>query len=187
MTTPERAVFLFDGPNFYKNLKKANLSKGHLDFWAFARNLSGPRTLLDVMFFTSPTDSAHDAENYAKLQKFFAAVQQSGVILRLGKLVHRKNKCPICKKDFSFKTEKSVDVQIAIEIVLGAAEDRWDVLYLASCDSDLIPAIEYVRSKGKKVFLMLPDGAPCYSVGNACDSTIRITQGTLDAAQASFN
>lgn len=187
MAIPERAVFLFDGPNFYKNLKQANLSKGHLDFLAFARNLCGPRKLSDVIFFTSPTDSVHDAENYVKQQKFFAAIQQSGVILRLGKLVHRKNKCPLCNKEFSFKTEKSVDVQIAIEIVLGAVEDKWDVLYLASCDSDLIPAINYARSKDKKVFLLLPDGARCHGVGNACNTTIRITQDTLDAAQASFS
>lgn len=182
----ERAFFFFDGPNFYKNIRNCALEKGHLDFMALAKKLAGPRTLLGVRYFTSPTDSVTDRVNYSEQQRFFANIQNSGVELCLGKLVSRKMHCHLCSKTFFYKTEKSVDVQLAMSLALGAVEDKWDVAYLASCDSDLIPAIEYVRSKGKKVFLLLPDGAKCFSVGNACSCTIKITQDTLNAAQASF-
>ena len=60
-----RAVFLIDGPNFYKNLRRCGLERGHLDFTRLAENLSGPRTVAGVVFFTSPTDRESDAENYA--------------------------------------------------------------------------------------------------------------------------
>ena len=74
-----RAVFLIDGPNFYKNLRRCGLERGHLDFTRLAENLSGPRTVAGVVFFTSPTDRESDAENYANQQRFFAALQKSGV------------------------------------------------------------------------------------------------------------
>ena len=179
-----RAVFLIDGPNFYKNLRRCGLERGHLDFTRLAENLSGPRTVAGVVFFTSPTDRESDAENYANQQRFFAALQKSGVDLRLGKLVVRNKVCPLCDQSFKFKTEKSVDVQLALEIALGAAGDKWDTAYVATCDSDIIPAIDFARSQGKKVFLLLPDGANCYSVGRACDASIKITQQTINERQA---
>lgn len=180
----DRAAFLFDGPNFYKNLKYSGIDRGHLDFMRLAQRLAGPREIVSVVFFTSPTDQLSDAENYANQQRFFAALQKSGVDLRLGKLVMRSKQCPLCEQFFRFKTEKSVDVQLALEIALGAADDRWDTAYIATCDSDIIPAIDFARSKGKKVFLMLPCNARCHSVGTACNTSIKITQQIVDESQA---
>lgn len=179
----ERAIFLFDGPNFYKNLKNSGINRGHLHLFKLSKNFAGPREVQEVIYFTSPTDSIHDTQNYANQQRFFAALQASGVTLRLGNLVHRSIQCPSCNSQHTYKTEKSVDVQLAIELVLGCAEDRWDVVYLVTCDSDLIPAIQYVKSKGKKVFLLLPQGSRCHNVGNECDTTIPITQNHIDNAQ----
>lgn len=184
MPTPERAIFLFDGPNFYKNLKHCGLEKGHLSLYKLAQNLAGPRSIVEVIYFTSPTDSETDSENYVAQQRFFAALQSSGVTLKLGKLVKRSTICPECRHRHFFKTEKSVDVQIAMSLVLGCTENLWDVVYLATCDSGLIPPIEYARAKGKKVFLIMPDGAHCYSVGNACTTTIPVRQSHIDSAQA---
>jgi len=54
---------------------------------------------------------------------------------------------------------------------------------LASCDSDLVPAIKFVRSAGKQVFFLLPLGAKGYAVGEACNTTIPITQEKVTQAQ----
>ena len=149
-----------------------------------AHNLAGPREIISVVFFTSPTDRKTDAVNYANQQRFFEAIKKTGVILRLGKLVSNERKCPQCKKASSFKSEKSVDVQLAMELTVGAIEDKWDVAYLATCDSDIIPAINFARDRDKKVFLLIPDGARCHSVSIACNTGIKITQERIDACQA---
>lgn len=183
----DRAIFLFDGPNFYKNMKHAGIERGHLSFSTLARNLAGPRTITDIIFFTSPTDSQTDAQNYANQQRFFAALQNDGIILKLGHLVNKTSECPSCAYTSHYKTEKSVDVQLAMHLTIGCCENMWDVAYLASCDTDLVPAVDYVRSKGKKVFLLLPSGARCYNMSKACSATIPITQDKIDAAQCTFN
>jgi uncharacterized LabA/DUF88 family protein len=47
--------------------------------------------------------------------------------------------------------EKGIDVLLAIDMVLGAVQDRYDVAVLVSADLDLIPALEAVVDRGKWV------------------------------------
>lgn len=47
--------------------------------------------------------------------------------------------------------EKGIDVLIALDMLRGAIEDRYDVCVLFSGDSDLLPALEAVQDQGKIV------------------------------------
>lgn len=47
--------------------------------------------------------------------------------------------------------EKGIDVQIALEIALGAERDEYDVGVLFSADTDLLPALEEARRSGKRI------------------------------------
>jgi uncharacterized LabA/DUF88 family protein len=192
-TVTQKALFLFDGPNFYKNLKNGKINRGHLNFRKLAENLSMGRKIVDVVFFTSPVDQSTDSENYKNQQKFFAALEKSAVTLHKGNLVVRRVACrnchafPIvcknCGTPLVVKEEKSVDVQLAMTMVTRCMSNDYDVLYLASCDSDLVPAINFVKGYGKQVFLLLPLNAKGYAVGAACNTIICIDQQKVNAAQ----
>jgi hypothetical protein len=43
--------------------------------------------------------------------------------------------------------EKGVDVQLAVDFVRLALDDEYDLAIVASADSDLVPALEFVRSR----------------------------------------
>jgi uncharacterized LabA/DUF88 family protein len=47
--------------------------------------------------------------------------------------------------------EKGIDVMLAVDMVIGAARDEFDVALLASADTDLLPAAEAVLDTGKWV------------------------------------
>jgi len=94
--TDECALFLIDGPNFYKNLKSGSLQRKHLDYMRLASNFAQGRTIVDVVLFTSPVDRATDAGNYVNQQRFFAAFQRAGGTLKLGRLVSRRRECEQC-------------------------------------------------------------------------------------------
>lgn len=49
--------------------------------------------------------------------------------------------------------EKGVDVELAIDIVSLALDDRFDVAAVASADTDLVPALQFVaeRFPGKRI------------------------------------
>lgn len=48
--------------------------------------------------------------------------------------------------------EKGVDVRLAVEMIRFARKDKFDIAYLLSSDTDLVPAVEEVRAFGKKVY-----------------------------------
>ena len=47
--------------------------------------------------------------------------------------------------------EKGIDVVMALDIAIGARDDRYDVAVVMSADSDLAPAIEAALDAGKRV------------------------------------
>ena len=47
--------------------------------------------------------------------------------------------------------EKGVDVQLAVDLLVGAYENTYDTAIILSSDTDLIPAIKKVREIGKSV------------------------------------
>lgn len=74
--------------------------------------------------------------------------------------------------------EKAVDVNLAVDLVDLARNDKYDVAYLLSADGDFTPAVELVQSMGKKVF-----AASCQNgakLASQCDTFIRLKQDWFD-------
>jgi len=47
--------------------------------------------------------------------------------------------------------EKGTDVKIAVDLIVGAVDNLYDTAILVSSDTDLIPAIRYIKYCGKKL------------------------------------
>lgn len=75
--------------------------------------------------------------------------------------------------------EKGVDVKVAIDLVVGAIDGLFDTAILVSSDTDLIPAIKYVRHKGKRVEYVAV-GHVSYNLKKVCDATTEL--GPADIA-----
>lgn len=64
--------------------------------------------------------------------------------------------------------EKTVDTQIAVDMVVLAQRDTYDVAYLLSADGDFTPAVEAVRMLGKTAYAASPaKGARLAAAANA--------------------
>lgn len=59
--------------------------------------------------------------------------------------------CPHCTKAIASTVEKGVDTLIATDMVRLAWENAYDLAVLATSDSDLVPAVEFLSLKGRKV------------------------------------
>jgi uncharacterized LabA/DUF88 family protein len=57
--------------------------------------------------------------------------------------------------------EKGIDVRLAVDMVLGAARNEYDVCVLCSGDTDLIPALEAVIVEGKRCEVMAWRSTAC--------------------------
>lgn len=59
--------------------------------------------------------------------------------------------CPVCSNPIRGKTEKGVDTAIATDMIRLAWEGAYEIAVLVSLDADLVPAVEFLDAKGRKV------------------------------------
>ena len=64
--------------------------------------------------------------------------------------------CRQCNYNNPTFEEKKTDINIACEMLTDAYENRFDVSFLVSGDSDLVPLVEKVTGMGKKVIILKP-------------------------------
>jgi uncharacterized LabA/DUF88 family protein len=66
--------------------------------------------------------------------------------------------CRFCKTSSWEIKEKMTDVNIATNMIKDAFTDRFDVAYLISADSDLLPALELIKEffPKKRIFVVFP-------------------------------
>lgn len=72
-------------------------------------------------------------------------------------------KCPVCHKDITHcphtgcqkpivaTVEKGIDTLLVTDLVRLAISNSYDVAVLASSDADMVPAVEFVQTLGKKI------------------------------------
>ena len=64
----------------------------------------------------------------------------------------------------NFNHEKGVDVLIAVDLLVGAYENKQDTAILVTSDTDFIPAIKKVRTMKKKIEYIGFSHKPSYAL-----------------------
>lgn len=140
-----RCIVLIDGSNFYFKLKSLELhDELNFDFSNFAKMLCTKGKLIECVYYVGAvrTDGTkHVQKLFDKQQKLFAHLKKHKFRYSLGYLLKSQGKVH----------EKGVDVNMAIDIVSGALQDKYDHCILVSSDTDLLPAIIMAKESGKTV------------------------------------
>lgn len=147
MTKKEIVAVYIDGSNTYKRLKSLEIPEKsfRFDFLAFVKNLVGERILVSKRYYVGIVrniDKSEKAERMVKSQqKFLDGLRTDGFGVKPGRIMY----------DGRIR-EKGVDVKLSVDLVIGAVDNIYDTAIVISSDTDLIPAIKYVRNaKGKTV------------------------------------
>ncbi|MCX6760101.1 MAG: NYN domain-containing protein [Candidatus Nealsonbacteria bacterium] len=145
----ERVAVYIDGSNFYGYLKdkEINFPKGiKFNFREFVNFLvSDKRELISKRYYTGVFRNIDGSQKSEELvrgqQKFFTNIQKDGFIIKRGKIMPFGN----------VYKEKGTDVKISVDLIVGAVDNLYDTAILVSSDTDLIPAICYIKYKKKKL------------------------------------
>jgi len=144
----ERVAVYIDGSNFYNYLKDKEIGfpKGSkFDLNGFVGELVDERICVSKRYYTGVFSSADGSAKSLSLvrgqQKFFSTIQKEDFVIKRGRIMPTGG---------TYK-EKGTDVKIAIDLVIGAVDDQYDTAILVSSDTDLIPAIQYVKYREKKL------------------------------------
>ncbi len=199
----ERRVFAyFDGSNFYHNCKN-NYGITNINFLNMCNNLldMAKEKLVRIKYFNSPVNKQENPNGYSAQQRFFERIRATPLTtVFLGNLVPRPlNRihikcvscghqivdtltCPKCDREIKNHqcrklSEKGVDVNLAIQMLLDAIDDKYDIALLFSADADFSPAIEYIVNKLKKSVVYCNFPTPVtYKLIQCCSEKRMITK-----------
>jgi len=144
----EKVVVYIDGNNFYKYLKdkEINFPRGvKFDFNKFINFLVKDRECISKRYYVGIARNLDNTEKSKQIvegqQKFLSEIEKEGFAIKRGRLMYDKGRI----------REKGTDVKIAVDLVIGAVDNLYDSAVLVSSDTDLIPAIKYVKYRKKKL------------------------------------
>lgn len=160
-----RVIIFIDGSNFYHSLK-SSFFKANINFESFCYALIDNSDLIQINYYTAPLNQLDNELEYSRQQKFFNYLSKiKRLTLYFGRLE---------KRDNNHKTEKGVDVKLAIDLLSLAYNNKYDVAIIVSNDSDFVPAIKEVQLLNKKVYNVSFPATKCYHLNRICDKTIKI-------------
>ncbi len=157
----EKVAIYIDGSNFYNYLKDKEIDfpKGKkFDYLKFVELLAGGREISSVRYYTGVFRNTDNSEKSKKLvknqQRFLSHLENIGFCIKRGRIL----------QDGGGSREKGTDVRIAIDLVVGAIDNFYDSAILVSSDTDLIPAIDYIKYKNKKIEYVGFSHAPSFAM-----------------------
>ncbi|WP_420129329.1 NYN domain-containing protein [Longimicrobium sp.] len=171
---PPRLEIFVDGTNFYLS----RLGEGipyRVDLNLLATRLSRGYHFAKLRYYTSPMPH-YSSEAYRRQQKFFDELRRSSRIdLVLGRHEPRSD-----SEGRRYHVEKETDVNLAVDMVVGAYEDRFDVAMLVAGDTDYVRAIHAVQSRGKPVvWCHLPGQRHTDQLAQVCQEKYELTEKFL--------
>ena len=153
----KKAIVFIDGSNWYHKLRRL-LSEPQpggiasmrppidFDIRKFSEDLVSPDVLVEIRYYVGKVRRMKgDAKSellYGNQQKLLHFLQKQQIRVGLGNLIPYP--------DGSFH-EKGVDILLAVEMIKLALENQYNVAYLISSDTDLVPAVDECIRLGKEV------------------------------------
>lgn len=172
MKPAERVEVLVDAGNFYHLvLKKLGIAEIEYDFDAFVAFLVNGRTLVQEgkrLYVGTVPEREGDARSKQAMteqRRFFTGLQSSSWQIKTSKLRLRTEEIKVDSRVQEYKKlqsvkidtlhierlrEKGIDVKMATDLIVGAVDNKYDTAIVITSDTDLVPAIDWIRMRMKK-------------------------------------
>jgi hypothetical protein len=182
----ERVIVYIDGFNLYFGLKSKKWQKFlWLDLRELSLQLLKPQqTLRFTKYFTAKVTHNPAKE---KRQKIFLEALETLPDFNIfyGKYQINKRRCNNCNYVDDVPSEKMTDVNIAVEMLSDAYQDKFDTAILVSADGDLVPAIRAVKHlfPHKRIVAAFPPDRDSFEIRDSVDGYFRVGRGIFARSQ----
>ena len=166
----DRVGIFIDGPNLYGGARRLT-GDGRLDIPAFVAWIAGGREVTEMCFWTGQLDQGVDPVAYAGQRRLFSRIEREIPNARIGRAVLRRRG--------RGWVEKGVDVGLAMDLVLGASADHWDVGVVVSGDGDLARPGRFVRDTSKRLEVYCCRGSLSDLLRREASSVVLMDRPTL--------
>jgi uncharacterized LabA/DUF88 family protein len=180
-----RAVAYVDGFNLYFGLKAAGLRRYYwLDLPALASTFLHSGQALDHLhYFTARIrNTGPNQADVARQSAYLDALAVSPrLTLHEGHFLEKQGKCRTCGSTWRTYEEKMSDVNLAVQLVMDALDDRFDTAFVVSGDSDLATPIRRVlaRFPSKRIIVAFPPKRHSADLKRIASGTFNIGEDKL--------
>lgn len=151
-----RVMLFFDGRNFFNGLKRTHGPAERIDYNKLTRSVvetvvpaNDHGIFMGAHYYVGVSD-----DTFASTIQFLDGLANCpGFFVQKHKQTRRDVRCPRCKEQYAYATEKGVDVQIAVDMLLKYHAKAYDAAVLFSGDEDFVPAVLALRSLGAQVWV----------------------------------
>ena len=164
----EKVCVIIDAGNFYHLvLKKLNIKELDFDFEKFVNFLVGEREIIKEgkRFYIATVRENHEGKKSMSRQTtLFTVLSRSKWVIETSKLKSRTERIKVDSRMVNYQKllnsgiksieyirarEKGIDVKMATDLIVGAIDKKYDTIILISSDTDLVPALDFVRFRFK--------------------------------------
>jgi uncharacterized LabA/DUF88 family protein len=173
-TRPPAVEIFVDGSNFNRACDREGISF-RVDMNLLATRLSRGYHFVQLRYYSAPLANVRSPAFRAQ-QTFFGQLRRSRRIeLVLGRHEPRRD-----RYGQRYHVEKETDVNLAVDMVVGAYEDRFDVAMLVAGDTDYVRAIRAAQARGKRiVWCHLPAQKHTHQLAQLCDQRCELDEKFL--------
>lgn len=145
----KRISIYIDGANFVYGLKSLNprYSDYHFDFKNFIKKIIGKNKLIDIFYYNASLKQEINPRRFKEQQKLIARLRK----MPQCKVILCKRQKRFNKEDEEYYTIKGDDINLALDMLNDAWENKYDLAVLISGDGDFASLVKYVKSKNKEV------------------------------------
>ena len=185
----QRVMVYVDGFNLYFGLKSKGWKRYQwLDLRRLSENLlQAEQRLAGVRYFTARILARPGNSKGLKRQTSFLEALETLPDLQIhyGHYLAKRQKCVKCGAIWEICEEKMTDVNIAVELLSDAQDNRFDTAIIISGDSDLTTPVQAVRKRypNKRVIVAFPPNRNSVQLHRAATATFRIGRKKLKDSQ----
>lgn len=145
----KRISIYIDGANFVYGLKTLHpkYSDYHFDFERFIKKIVGENDLVDIFYYNASLKQKINPRRFREQQKLFSRLKK----IKNCNVILCKRQKRFSKDEEEYYTIKGDDINLALDMLNHAWEDRYDIAILISGDGDFATLAKYVRNKKKEV------------------------------------
>lgn len=184
LSPTKRVVVYIDGFNFYFGMRESHWKCYYwLDFPKLtsflARKLEDAK-LAETKYFTARIN-APDSKRRRQNDYLEVLAQRGDIKFYFGNYRNKIITCGACNHPNYLHNEKQTDVNIAVQLIVDAFEDLYDVAIVLSGDSDLVPPIKEVRRlfPTKRILACFPPKRRSKEIRQVCNGEIIIGEADL--------
>ena len=163
--TRPRTIFYIDGFNLYYGAVRATPALKWLNLERYCKLLRPHDTIVSIRYFSALVAGSDRSSQ----QTYLRALSTTPLVeVVLGKFKQKNVKCGVTtctspgQKWYQMPEEKRTDVNISVFMLDDAYQNACDQMIIFSGDSDLVPAINMVRTRfpAKKIIVYVPSRDP---------------------------